>query len=38
MAKKKPIDFEAITTRSNISHRGGGIEIDLTSLGFKGEK
>ena len=36
--KKKPIDFEAITLRSQITSRGGGMEIDLTSLGFKGEK
>lgn len=38
MAKPKPINFEAITLRQQISSRGGGIEIDLTSLGFKGEK
>lgn len=32
------IDFEAITTRKEISSRGGGIEIDLSSLGHEGEK
>jgi len=31
-------DFENITTREKLSHRGGGIEIDLTSLGFKGHR
>lgn len=36
--KKKQIDFEAITLRSQISSRGGGIEISLDTLGFKGEK
>jgi len=34
----KAINFEAITLRQEISHRGGGIEIDLTTLGFKGER
>lgn len=34
----KKINFEAITLRQQISTRGGGIEIDLTSLGFPGEK
>jgi hypothetical protein len=34
----KAIDFEAITLRLKISHRGGGIEIDLTTLGFKGKR
>jgi hypothetical protein len=34
----KPINFEKITLRLKTSSRGGGIEIDLTSLGFKGEK
>lgn len=38
MKTKKQIDFEPIILRQQISHRGGGIEIDLTSLGFKGEK
>jgi hypothetical protein len=32
------INFEEITLREQISSRGGGIEIDLTTLGFKGEK
>jgi hypothetical protein len=36
--KKKQIDFEAITLRSQISSRGGGIEISLDTLGFKGER
>ena len=36
MAKK--INFEKITLRLNISSRGGGIEINLTKLGFKGDK
>jgi predicted AlkP superfamily phosphohydrolase/phosphomutase len=34
----KTIDFEEITLRKKISTRGGGIEIDLTSLGHEGEK
>ena len=38
MAKAKQIDFEAITLRCEISSRGGGIEISLDILGFKGEK
>jgi len=38
MAKAKQIDFEKITLRSQISSRGGGIEISLDTLGFKGEK
>ena len=29
------INFEPLTLRKEISSRGGGIEIDLTSLGFK---
>ena len=36
--KTKQIDFSKITLREKITSRGGGIEIDLTSLGFKGEK
>ena len=28
------INFEAITIRKQISTRGGGIEIDLTTLGY----
>lgn len=35
---KKEIPFEDVTLRSEISSRGGGIEIDLTLFGFKGEK
>ena len=35
---KKTIDFEKITLRKEITTRGGGLEIDLTSLGFKGQK
>lgn len=34
----KTINFEEITLRSEISSRGGGIEISLDSLGFKGAK
>ena len=34
----KQIDFEAITLRKQITSRGGGIEIDLTPLGFEGER
>lgn len=32
------INFEEITTRQEISSRGGGVEIDLTTLGFEGER
>lgn len=32
------INFEKITIRQEISSRGGGIEIDLSSLGFEDEK
>jgi hypothetical protein len=32
------IDFSKITLREKITSRGGGVEIDLTSLGFEGEK
>ena len=28
-------NFKNITTREKLSSRGGGVEIDLTSLGFK---
>lgn len=31
------INFEAITLRSEITSRGGGMEIDLTTLGFEGK-
>jgi hypothetical protein len=34
----KAIQFEEVTLRQQISTRGGGIEIDLTRFGFKGEK
>ena len=34
----KAIDFEPITLRLQVSTRGGGVEIDLTNLGFPGEK
>jgi len=34
----KQIPFEEVTLRSRISSRGGGIEIDLTRFGFRGEK
>ena len=30
------MNFKKITIREQISSRGGGIEIDLTSLGFSG--
>ena len=36
MAKR--IEFSEVTLRLEISHRGGGIEIDLTRFGFRGEK
>ena len=32
----KKIDFEQITLRKEISSRGGGIEVSLDTLGFKG--
>jgi hypothetical protein len=32
------VDFEAITLRQALSHRGGGIEISLDTLGYEGEK
>jgi len=38
MAKSKEIDYEKITLRIEASSRGGGVEIDLTTLGFKGKK
>lgn len=34
----KKINFEKITLRSEISRRGGGIEISLNSLGFRNAK
>jgi hypothetical protein len=36
MARK--IQFSEVTLREQISSRGGGIEIDLTRFGFKGQK
>jgi hypothetical protein len=30
--------FKEITMREKLSSRGGGVEIDLTSLGFKNHK
>ena len=32
------MNIEKITLRTEISSRGGGIEIDLTTLGFRGHK
>ena len=32
------MNFEDITLRQEISSRGGGVEIDLSTLGFEGEK
>jgi len=32
------INFEEITLRKEITSRGGGIEIDLTTLGYEGER
>jgi hypothetical protein len=32
------MNFEEITLRQEISSRGGGIEIDLSTLGYEGEK
>lgn len=34
----KRIEFSEVTLRLEVSYRGGGIEIDLTRFGFKGEK
>lgn len=34
----KAIQFSEVTLRQELSSRGGGIEIDLTRFGFKGEK
>jgi len=38
--RTKNIDFEEITIRSQISHRGGGIEIDLSTIAktYDGQK
>jgi hypothetical protein len=38
MTKKKQINFEDVTLRCEVSSRGGGVEIDLSAFGFKGEK
>jgi hypothetical protein len=35
---KKQINFEEITLRVQLSSRGGGIEISLDTLGFRGER
>jgi hypothetical protein len=35
---RKQINFRNIIIRERLSQRGGGIEIDLGTLGFKGEK
>ncbi|MEX0594968.1 MAG: hypothetical protein WD512_00585 [Candidatus Paceibacterota bacterium] len=32
------INFEEITIENNLNDRGGVVVIDLTTLGFKGEK
>ncbi len=32
------MNIKKITLRQQVSSRGGGIEIDLSTLGFKGEK
>ena len=34
----KAIQFSEVTLRLEVSSRGGGVEIDLTRFGFKGEK
>jgi hypothetical protein len=34
----RKLDIEEITLRCKVSHRGGGIEIDLSRKGFKGQK
>jgi hypothetical protein len=34
----KQIQFSEVQTRLEVSSRGGGIEIDLTRFGFKGER
>jgi hypothetical protein len=34
----KQINFEDVTLRLEVSSRGGGVEIDLTRFGFRGEK
>lgn len=34
----KKINFEKITLRKEVSSRGGGIEVSLDTLGFKGVK
>ena len=31
------IDFKEITIREKVTHRGGGVEVMLDSLGFEGE-
>lgn len=34
----KAIQFSEVTLRQEVSSRGGGVEIDLTRFGFRGEK
>ena len=34
----KQIELSEVTLREEISSRGGGVEIDLTRFGFKGQK
>lgn len=34
----KTINFEPIILRKQVSDCGGGVEIDLTTLGFRGER
>ena len=34
----KTINFKTITVRQELSSRGGGVEINLSKLGFKGHK
>ena len=35
---QKNINFKEITLREQITYRGGGVEISLDTLGFKGHK
>jgi hypothetical protein len=34
----KQIEFSEVTLRLEVSTRGGGVEIDLSRFGFKGQK
>jgi len=38
MGTARQIDFKKVIIRKKLSTRGGGIEIDLTSFGYEGEK